>query len=199
MTGLVVPFRGSTGKSRLAPLQNRGRVSLAMLADVLAACVAVGRTTVVTGDEDAMVLAVGLDAHVLADPGGGQGPAVAAGLAATGERPVLVVNSDLAAATPRDLLDLLEAMPTRGMAIVEARDGTTNALAISTPRLFAPLYGPGSAKRFRAHAEQRGIELVAAPIPNLVADVDTPRDLARLDGSLRAHTRAAIASATVAP
>jgi len=199
MTGLVVPFRGSTGKSRLAPLQNRGRVSLAMLADVLAACVAVGRTTVVTGDEDAMVLAVGLDAHVTADPGWGQGPAVAAGLAATGERPVLVVNSDLAAATPRDLLDLLEAMPTRGMAIVAARDGTTNALALSTPRLFAPLYGPGSAKRFRAHAEQRGIELVAAPIPNLVADVDTPRDLAGLDGSLGAHTRAALASATVAP
>ena len=170
-----------------------------MLADVLAACVAVGKTTLVTGDEDAVVLAGGLDANVAADPGGGQGPAVAAGLAAAEERPILVINSDLPAATPGDLLDLLDAMPPRGMAIVEARDGRTNALALSTSRLFAPLYGPASARRFRAHAEQRGIELVTAPIANLVGDVDTPRDLARLDGSLGAHTRAALASATAVP
>lgn len=181
MAGLVVPYRGSNGKTRLAAVGNdREPIALAMLADVAAACVAVGRTTVVTNDADATSAALALGADVLADPGGGQGPAVAAALAVADERPVLVVNSDLPAATPRDLLSLLGAMPPAGMAIVEAEDGTTNALALSTPHLFAPLYGPGSAARFRAHAATLGVEFVSAAIPNLVLDVDTPEDLAAL-------------------
>jgi 2-phospho-L-lactate guanylyltransferase len=179
MATLVVPYRGSNGKTRLAEVENLELVALGMLADVLAACVAIGRTTLVTDDPDATSLGVALGAEVMADPGGGQGAAVTAGLAAADERPVLVVNSDLPAVTPRDLLTLLGAMPPQGMAIVEAEDGTTNALALSTPHLFAPLYGPRSAERFRAHAERLGIELITADIPSLVADVDTPADLAR--------------------
>ena len=170
MAGLVVPYPGSHGKSRLAAMgTGRERIALAMLADVVT------------------------------DPGGGQGAAVEAALAAGEERPALVVNADLPAATPRDLLSLLGAMPPQGMAIVEARDGTTNALALSAPHLFSPLYGPGSAERFREHAARLGIELVVADIPNLVADVDLPRDLARLDGSLGAHTQAILSAAPVAP
>lgn len=181
MAGLVVPYRGSNGKSRLAAAgTRRERIALAMLADVVAACVAVGQTLVVTNGEETMELVVGLGADVMEDPGGGQGAAVAAALAAVEERPVLVVNSDLPAATPRDLLTLLEAMPPQGMALVEAQDGTTNALALAAPDLFAPLYGPGSAERFRLHAACLGIELVTADIPNLAADVDTPADLAAL-------------------
>ena len=53
MTAIVVPFRGPNGKRRLAPARDEARtaLALAMLADVLAACGAVGRTVVVTGDE----------------------------------------------------------------------------------------------------------------------------------------------------
>jgi 2-phospho-L-lactate/phosphoenolpyruvate guanylyltransferase len=181
MAGLVVPYRGSNGKSRLEAVGiERDRIALAMLTDVVAACVAVGRTTVVTSGDAAVSVAAGLGADVMDDPGGGQGAAVAAALAASEERPVLVVNADLPAVTPRDLLALLGAMPPDGMAIVEAEDGTTNALALASPHLFAPLYGPGSATRFRAHAERLGIELVTADIPNLVQDVDTPADLVAL-------------------
>src|SRR6266700_6313258 len=191
MAGLVVPYPGSHGKSRLAAMgTGRERIALAMLADVVTACLAVGETTLVTSGEEATSLAAELGASVVTDPGGGQGAAVEAALAAGEERPALVVNADLPAATPRDLLSLLGAMPPQGMAIVEARDGTTNALALSAPHLFSPLYGPGSAERFREHAARLGIELVVADIPNLVADVDLPRDLARLDGSLGAHTQA---------
>jgi len=124
----------------------------------------------------------------------------AAALKQVEERPVLVVNSDVPAVTPRDLLALLGAMPAQGMALVEARDGTTNALALSAPHLFSSLYGPDSVRRFRRHAERLGIELVAADIPHLVADVDTPQDLARLDGSLGPRTQAALsAPAAVTP
>jgi len=81
MAELVVPYRGSRGKTRLAGVgPERERLSLAMLADVVASCAAVGTTTVVTGDEDAASVATELGARVVADPGGGQGPAVAAAL-----------------------------------------------------------------------------------------------------------------------
>ena len=58
---------------------------------------------------------------------------------------MLVVNADLPCAKARDLLTLLGALPEGGIALVEAADGTTNALALAAPHLFAPLYGPGSA------------------------------------------------------
>jgi 2-phospho-L-lactate guanylyltransferase (CobY/MobA/RfbA family) len=128
----------------------------------------------------------------MSDPGGGQGAAVAAGLAARESGPVLVVNSDLPAATPRDLLALLGAMPQGGLALAEAADGTTNALALAAPHLFADVYGPDSAARFRRHAARLGVAIAAADIPHLVDDVDTPHDLARLDGSLGPYTRALV-------
>lgn len=195
MAGVVVPFRGTSGKSRLGQ-EGRERLALAMLADVLAACLAVGVTVLVTSDEDAAGLAQEAGARVVEDPGRGQGTAVSAGLAQLQERPMLVVNSDLPAATPRDLLALLGAMPPTGMAIVEARDGSTNALALSAPHLFSSSYGPGSADRFRAHAARLGVELVTTEIPGLIDDVDTPQDLARLDGSLGRHTQAALSGLT---
>jgi 2-phospho-L-lactate/phosphoenolpyruvate guanylyltransferase len=163
-----------------------------MLGDVLVACTAVGRTVLVTGDEDAAALAQELGASVIPDPGGGQGAAVAAGLAALDERPLLVVNADLPRATARDLLTLLGAAPPEGMALVPARDGTTNALVLPAPHVFKPLYGAGSAQRFRQQAQRLGLELVEADIPGLVEDVDEPEDLARLDGDLGPRTRAAL-------
>ena len=201
MAGLVVPFRGPDGKSRLeaAGSELRGRLALAMLEDVLTACTAVGETVLVTGDQEAASLAEALGAAVVADPGGGQGAAVESGLRSLSVRPVLVVNADLPRATPRDLLTLLGAAPPGGMALVEARDGTTNALALPGPHAFERLFGPGSAERFRQHASRLGIELVTADVPNLIEDVDTPRDLARLNGHLGTHTSAALSARSPLP
>jgi 2-phospho-L-lactate/phosphoenolpyruvate guanylyltransferase len=171
MTTVVVPFAGAAGKTRLdAPRSTRRELSLAMLADVLAAAIPVGRTLVVTPEADGIEL---MGVEVVDDPGGGQGPAVQAALVGLEGR-VLVVNADLPCATTADLLALLEAIPPRGLALVEARDGTTNALGLSSPDLFQPLYGPGSANRFRA------LGAVPVTIPNLADDVDTAADLDRL-------------------
>ena len=147
---IVVPFRAA-GKSRL-PNEVRHDLSLAMLGDVLAVATALDDTTLVTGDDDPSCrLARELGAHLVVDPGLGQGQAVAAALSGV-DGPCLVVNSDLPAVTSSDLAEL--AAPTlRGeFGIVEARDGTTNALALPTAESFAALYGAGSAARFRAHA-----------------------------------------------
>jgi 2-phospho-L-lactate/phosphoenolpyruvate guanylyltransferase len=153
-----------------------------MLANVIGAATAVGPTILVTEtDADcARALAAEHGVEVVDDPGRGQGPAVAAGLERAPEWPVLVVNADLPEAQARDLLALLGAMPEDGIAIAPATDGTTNALALSRPGLFAPLYGPGSAKRFAAYAEELGIEVMELAIPGLARDVDTVAELQRL-------------------
>jgi 2-phospho-L-lactate guanylyltransferase len=153
-----------------------------MLGKVLAAATAVGPTILVTESEAtcARALASEHGARVLDDPGDGQGAAVHAGLAAVSEWPVIVVNADLPAVQARDLLALLGAMPEHGIAIAPAADGTTNALALARPGLFEPLYGPGSAARFRAHAEEFGVEITELAAPALALDVDTLAELEQI-------------------
>jgi 2-phospho-L-lactate guanylyltransferase len=190
MPTIVVPFRGATGKQRLGPLPDGARavLTLAMLADVLAACTVVGETYVVTGDEDGARVAREFEARVAGDPGGGQGAAVAGAVGNLPDRRTLVVNADLPCATPADVRALDAAAPDNGIAYVAARDGTTNALALSSPSLFAPLYGERSAERFRAHAQTLGVSAIAAKIPNLADDVDSLEDLERLELRLGPRT-----------
>lgn len=199
MTAIVVPFRGSGAKGRLEPLPDgaRAELALAMLGDVLAACVVAGETTVVTDDPAAGSLAAELGARPLQDPGGGQGPAVAAALDELAPQTSLVVNGDVPCVVPHDLRSLARAAPPGGLAYVPAADGTTNALALSHPGLFAPLYGPGSAGRFKEHAAGLGAEAVAVVIPTLADDVDTLADLRRI--GLRAGPRTQAAIAAIGP
>jgi 2-phospho-L-lactate guanylyltransferase (CobY/MobA/RfbA family) len=175
MPTVIVPFRRENAKKRLAPLPDeaRGALATAMLADVLAAADAAGGVTLIA-------------------PEANQGEAVELALRKVDSAPILVVNADLPCAEPRDLLTLLGALPDRGLALVEARDGTTNALALAAPHVFAPLYGPGSADRFRARAARLDVPVVTADIPNLVDDVDTVDDLERLEPRLGPHTAAAL-------
>ena len=175
MPSVVVPFRGGSAKQRLAPIPEDVRATLAdaMLADVLAACKAVGPTT-------------------LATQPGGQGEAVEAALRGMGPGPILVVNADVPCVRPRDLLTLLGALPEGGLALVQANDGTTNALALSAPHLFAPLYGPGSAGRFLARAARLDAPAAVAEIPNLADDVDTLDDLQRLQLRCGPRTQACL-------
>jgi 2-phospho-L-lactate guanylyltransferase len=192
MPAIVVPFRGENGKQRVAlPDDRRSALALAMLADVLAACAGLGDTVVVTADPRAQQLALANGARPADDPGGGQGAAVASALTGvTGT--VLVVNADLPCAAPDDIRLLDAATPDDGLVFVPANDGTTNALALSSPSLFAPLYGADSAARFRRHAESLGVEAVEAAIENLADDVDSLADLERLRDRIGPHTLSAL-------
>jgi len=165
MAGVVVPFRRDGAKSRLGL---GPKVAHAMLQDVLAAAVPIGPV-------------------VVADADGGQGAAVAAELARLPDEAVLVVNADLPCVKAGDLLLLLGSRPPDGLSLVEAADGTTNALALSSPRLFADLYGAGSAERFRAHAPS-----VSVALPNLADDVDTVDDLVRVRSRIGPYTAATL-------
>ena len=174
---IVIPYRGDA-KSRL-PSSVRAALAVAMLGDVVEAAAEVGRVFVVT--DDPIVVPIG--AEVVDDPGDGLGAAVAAGLARVRGH-ALVLNADLPAATP----DVIRRLAKAGLALVEAADGTTNALSLPDPRIFAPLYGPGSAARFRAHAP-----FATAAIPELETDVDSDADLGRLASRVGSRTRALLA------
>jgi 2-phospho-L-lactate guanylyltransferase len=176
---VVIPYRGDA-KRRLPP-QLRAAVAVAMLGDVVAAARPLGRVLVVTDDPE--VVPPGAE-HVR-DPGGGQAAAVTAGLELA-EGHTLVVNADLPlASTPA-----LRALAAAGLALVESPDGTTNALSLPDRGAFAPLFGPGSAARFRAHAP-----FATAAIPELAEDVDTLADLERVSRRAGPRTRALLAIA----
>jgi 2-phospho-L-lactate guanylyltransferase len=174
---IVVPYRGDA--KRRVPAEIRAAVAIAMLGDVVQAALEVGPVLVVTDD----LAVVPPGAEALRDPGAGLAAAVSAGLARV-EGHALVVNADLPAATP----DAIRRLAAAGLALVEARDGTTNALSLPDPAVFAPLYGPGSADRFRAHAPFATVD-----IPQLAADVDTAADLEQVAPLVGPRTRTLVA------
>src|ERR671915_1237236 len=116
MPTVVVPYRGDS--KRRFPASLRAAVAVAMLGDVVAAALDVGRVVVVT--DDAAVAPPGVE--IVDDPGAGLGAAVLTGLAGV-EGHALVVNADVPGATP----DALRRLADAGPALVEAEDGTTNA------------------------------------------------------------------------
>lgn len=182
---IVIPFRGG-GKSRL-PEELRREVALAMLGDVVEAALAVGEVRVVTDDPAGRLVAGDLGARLVDDPGGGQGPAVATGLEGASGL-CLVVNADVPRVRPSDLNALAVPALLGRLGIVAAHDGTTNALSLARPEVFAPLYGPGSAGQYRAHAATLGIDYEELALANLVDDVDTLADLVRLGSHGGART-----------
>jgi 2-phospho-L-lactate guanylyltransferase len=194
MPTVVIPFAGAEGKTRLhASSRIRQALAYAMLCDVLAACVIVGRTRVVTPDDEGADAARDAGAEAVADPGGGQGAAVQAGLEDVAPGGILVVNADVPCVVPHDLRALLAATPAGCVALVEALDGTTNALSLPSAESFAPLYGPSSSDRFREHAASLGIGAVSVSVPNLADDVDTMDDLTRLQLRTGPRTQACLA------
>ena len=180
MPTVVIPFAGAAGKTRLHESGDvRGALATAMFEDVLAACRPVGAVRVVTPAAGAVDAE---DFELVADPGEGQGAAVAAALAGI-DGPVVVVNADVPCVVPADVRLLAETAP----ALVAAADGTTNALSLPAADLFEPLYGPGSAARFRDRCGA-----VSMALPNLADDVDTMDDLARLQFRVGPRTLAAL-------
>jgi 2-phospho-L-lactate guanylyltransferase (CobY/MobA/RfbA family) len=156
VTHFVIPFRHG-GKTRLG---DQG-LALAMLSDVTDAINALGHEALIV------------------DGPGGQGEDVLAALA-TLRGPVTIVNGDVPCVLPNELDELSARAP----AIVAARDGTTNAVAIRDASDFEPLYGSGSAARF---ADRLGAERLA--LPGLRDDVDTWDDLARVRERVGKNTR----------
>ena len=64
------------------------------------------------------------------------------------------------------------------------------ALGLPLAEVFQPLYGPGSAGQFRAHAVALDLPFEGLALQNIVEDVDTLDDLRRVGTRAGARTRA---------
>jgi len=181
----IVPFRGPEGaKTRLAtvlPPEERARLALEMLERVLVACEgasSIRRTLLVTPDRSARRSGV----DVLVDEGTGHAAAVALALADSRAQDGAVVVMADCPLVEAESLDALVAAA-RPLALVPARDGGVNALALRDPAAFRPLFGVPATDTV-AHARAAGIEPAILEDERLSLDVDRPEDyelaLARL-------------------
>jgi 2-phospho-L-lactate/phosphoenolpyruvate guanylyltransferase len=179
----IVPVKGLNGaKTRLVPLlspDERAELVRGMLAAVLTACAeseSVLSTLVVTPEPE--LAPVGIE--VLQDSGHGHAAAVASALAdRRAANGALVVMADCLLATGGSLDRLARAAAP--VALVPALDGGLNALALSSPSLFEPVFGvPDAALRTVERARVAGIEPAVVDEPLLAFDVDRPSDLKRL-------------------
>jgi 2-phospho-L-lactate guanylyltransferase len=181
----IVPFKGLDGaKTRLAAVlapEERARVAAEMLERVLVACEgasSIRRTLLVTPDPG--VRRNGVD--ILVDEGIGHAAAVALALAdPRAQDGAVVVMADCPLVDPESLDALIDAA--RPLALVPARDGGVNALALRDPAAFSPVFGVPVAETV-AGARAVGIEPALLEDERLSLDVDRPEDyelaLARL-------------------
>lgn len=192
MIAALVPVKTlSQAKGRLAELlseDERRRLALAMLEDVLAALAAVPRldtVAVVSPDREALDRARSLGADAIEEPPSSRGVNQAlshasAELVAQGAAALLVLAADLPSALPSDLEAVLDALPDRGIALVPTADRGTGALALRPPDVVTFRYGRHSSVLHKREAAARGIPARVLHLDSLTHDVDEPGDLERL-------------------
>ena len=192
MIAAVVPVkRLDEAKGRLSVLlvpDERRRLALAMLEDVLRALQAVPRidlVAVVSPDADALARASALGAEPLAEPplvrGVNQALSRAARvLAEQGVDALLVLAADIPTALPAEIEALLDALPARGIAICPTEDSGTGALALRPPDVVPFRYGRHSSVLHKREAVARGLPARVLHVASLARDVDEPGDLSEL-------------------
>lgn len=188
MIDVVVPMKAlAQAKSRLAAVlepQQRQQLAVTMLTHVLRVITAlpnVARAVVVTADPLVERLAQQYRALVVPDPGSDLNGALEAArveLQQRGATALMVLPADLPLIQVSDVQALIAAVPTRGIVLVPAHDGGTNALLLRP--LDLPLrfcFGVNSYQQHRRLAEIAGINVVTITNPQLTLDIDNPEDL----------------------
>lgn len=201
----MVPVKAlAASKSRLLPNLPReavARLSMAMMADVLHALLAVAaldRVVVVTPDADVAGAAEAAGAEALLRPDPGLNEAIDAAsdeVAPGADDGVLVVLGDVAAIVPDDLVTLLDALDGPGVALAPSSDGGTSALLRVPADVIPACFGRDSAKRHREAAERAGVAYHELALPSLAIDVDVADDVTELlqTPGAAAQTRAVLA------
>ncbi len=192
MITAVVPVKAlDQGKGRLAALlsqEERRRLSLAMLEDVLRAVKAVpriDRVSVVSPDPAVLARVRELGAEALAEPpqcrGVNQALTHASNAAADGGADaVVVVAADLPAVLSTDIELVLDALPDRGIAVAPTVDRGTGAIALRPPGVIPFRYGRQSSVLHKREAVARRLPARVLHLASLSRDVDEPDDLADL-------------------
>jgi 2-phospho-L-lactate guanylyltransferase len=199
---------GPGAKSRLAGSlspDERQRLALAMLADVLDVCRQahgiVAGTLAVVDEPAARTVALRGGALAIVDPGSGDmNAAVAAGVSAVrklGADTVLIVPGDVPLISVDDIWALLETARASDKAVIvgASHDGDgTNALLLRPVDVIAPAFGPPSVGRHVQLGLAAGAHTVVRAGLGLALDVDTPDDLQALPKERLGPHMAAIAA-----
>jgi 2-phospho-L-lactate guanylyltransferase len=184
MRVVLIPMKPlASAKERLAPAlssDERRSLSLAMLADVIAAAQEFDRVWVLNSDAEATELSRDAGVEAVPDPRPGAGlnaSLAAATRAAIGEGAtgVLVVSADLPCVSAEDLNAVVGST---GVALAPDRAGVgTNALWRSPGDLIDVAFGPNSLAAHAELARAAGTPALVSARPGLALDVDTPDDL----------------------
>jgi 2-phospho-L-lactate guanylyltransferase len=178
----VIPVKGTpSAKSRLG---GSAALAHAIALDTVEAALGTASVIVVTPADNAADFEA-LGARVVADTGGGLSGAVATGVRAAGDVPVAVLLGDLPALLSSELSAALAEASTLDRSFVPDAEGTGTSLIASTT-VHTPAFGAGSAQR---HRDNGYVELDVPADSGLRSDVDTPEQLARLEGRLGLRTR----------
>lgn len=185
MLGLVIPVKMlDSTKMRLSasldPDQRR-RLTLAMLADVLRATEHIPHRIVVTKDPDAEAVAIANGCTICVDPGVGLNGALdSAGLLAMSMEVgrLLVIPSDVPTVTRSDLVEMVNT--NTEVVIARSKDGGTNGLLRSPADVIPAMFGPQSASAHAREAARRGVPTVTLDLPSLANDIDDMTGLAEL-------------------
>lgn len=173
-------------KERLADAHSpaeRRALSLAMLADVIAAACALDAVWCICSDDEAADVAHAAGAIAVPDHNPDDG--LNASLAATthealgaGARGMLIISADCAAAT-RD--DVRAVALGDGVSLAPDRTGRgTNALWRQPPDLITTSFGPNSRRSHQGLAYASRIPFAVIPRERLAIDADTVADLEQL-------------------
>ncbi len=193
-TAILIPVKSTArAKGRLAALLDqsaRQRLSLAMLADVLAAVIpAIGSLIdgvfVATSDPEAMRIAQTNGATVLPEQEqrseSHSVDAVSIPLAEQGMEAVLTIPADIPAVRTEDIAAVLSAADEsdRAVLLVPSRDEKgTNAIWRRPPQAIPSRFGFDSFRKHQGEAEARGLRWGMLRVPRLAVDIDEPEDLA---------------------
>ncbi len=190
MRVLAVPVKPlERSKTRLASALapgERGMLTLAMLEDVLEACLAQPgwETWVVSGSTEALAIASERGARGMAEEGSSLLEAVrqAEGDLEEEDDELATVLADLPLLTA-DALSGALSLPGAVVAAPAESDGGTNLLLRRPPTAIAARFGRSSFERHRQGAYRRGLTFREARAPELGFDLDRPADLLALLGA----------------
>jgi 2-phospho-L-lactate guanylyltransferase len=187
MQVVAVPVKAlDRAKTRLAPvlsLPERAVLTLAMLEDVLDACLAQPEweTRVVSRDEAVLEVAARRGARPVAEAGHTLNEAVrqVEGLIPGTRSALAIVLADLPLLTPEALAAAL-AEPGSVVVAPAGSDGGTNLLLRRPPAAISPRFGRASFAKHRFAARRAGLPFAEVSRRELGFDLDRPGDLARL-------------------
>jgi 2-phospho-L-lactate/phosphoenolpyruvate guanylyltransferase len=197
MRVIAVPVKSlERAKSRLSEVLaslERAALTLAMLEDVLDACLAQPgwQTWVVSPDESVLEVSARRRARPVVEGSPGLLAAVRqVEEEAAGADALAVVLGDLPLLTPEALERVLQTLGPV-VAAPSASDEGTNLLVRRPPGVIQARFGTRSFTKHRAAAELRGIPFAEVRSPELAYDLDRPEDIPAVLSGRAGRTRAA--------